>query len=68
VGVEVEELDGHLLEGALRQQVALDARQRLVRVVVGLRGRGRGGEREVEEVKLRLAHTWLRGRAQALAR
>ena len=30
------ELDGHLLEGALRQQVPLDAAQRLVGVVVGL--------------------------------
>ena len=30
------ELDGHLLEGALRQQVPLDATQRLVGVVVGL--------------------------------
>ena len=36
VRVEVHELDGHLLEGALREQVALDARERLVRVVVGL--------------------------------
>ena len=30
------ELDGDLLKGALRQQVPLDARQRLVWVVVGL--------------------------------
>mmetsp|Transcript_3491 Transcript_3491/g.11579 ORF Transcript_3491/g.11579 Transcript_3491/m.11579 type:complete len:907 (-) Transcript_3491:778-3498(-) len=34
--VEVHELHRHLLEGALRQQVALDARERLVRVVIGL--------------------------------
>mmetsp|Transcript_8730 Transcript_8730/g.18587 ORF Transcript_8730/g.18587 Transcript_8730/m.18587 type:complete len:747 (-) Transcript_8730:2392-4632(-) len=36
VAVEVHELDGHLLELALSQQVALDALQSLVRVVVGL--------------------------------
>mmetsp|Transcript_7034 Transcript_7034/g.20668 ORF Transcript_7034/g.20668 Transcript_7034/m.20668 type:complete len:555 (-) Transcript_7034:1166-2830(-) len=36
VRVQVHELDAHLLEGPLRQQVALHARQRLVRVVVGL--------------------------------
>ena len=38
--VQVHELDGHLLEGALREQVPLDARQRLVRVVVRLRSAG----------------------------
>jgi len=38
VAVQVHELDGHLLELALRQQVALDALQRLVRVVVRLQG------------------------------
>ena len=32
----MHELDGHLFEGTLREQVALDARERLVRVVVGL--------------------------------
>ena len=36
VGVEVHELDGDLLEGALREQVALDARERLMRVVIRL--------------------------------
>ena len=36
VRVEVHELDRHLLERALRQQVALDAGERLVRVVVRL--------------------------------
>mmetsp|Transcript_4532 Transcript_4532/g.13244 ORF Transcript_4532/g.13244 Transcript_4532/m.13244 type:complete len:1314 (+) Transcript_4532:2393-6334(+) len=36
VGVEVHELDAHLLEGALREEVALDAVERLVGVVVGL--------------------------------
>lgn len=36
VRVQVHELDGHLLEGALRQQVPLDAAQRLVGVVVRL--------------------------------
>lgn len=36
VGVHVKELDGHLLERPLRQQVALDAAQRLMRVVVRL--------------------------------
>ena len=36
VRVQVHELDGHLLEGALRQKVALDAGESLVRVVVGL--------------------------------
>jgi hypothetical protein len=39
--VQVHELDGDLLEGALREQVALDARQRLVRVVVRLRAGAR---------------------------
>ena len=34
--VQVHELDGDLLEGALREQVPLDARERLVRVVVRL--------------------------------
>ena len=36
VSVSVLELDGDLLEGALGQQVPLDAAQRLVGVVVGL--------------------------------
>mmetsp|Transcript_62206 Transcript_62206/g.196852 ORF Transcript_62206/g.196852 Transcript_62206/m.196852 type:complete len:623 (-) Transcript_62206:2053-3921(-) len=36
VAVEVHELDGDFLESALREQMALDARQRLVGVVVGL--------------------------------
>ena len=34
--VQVHKLDCHLLEGALREQVPLDARERLVRVVVRL--------------------------------
>ena len=34
--VQVHELDGDLLEGALRQQVTLDPRQRLVGVVIRL--------------------------------
>ena len=46
VRVQVHELDADLLEGALRQDVALDARQRLVRVVVRLSPRHRplGGD------------------------
>ena len=36
VGVHVLELNGHLLEGTLREQVALDSRESLVRIVVGL--------------------------------
>ena len=36
VAVQVHELDARLLEGALRQQVTLDARECLVRVVVRL--------------------------------
>jgi hypothetical protein len=36
VAVEIHELDADLLERALRQQVTLDARERLVRVVVRL--------------------------------
>lgn len=36
VAVEVHELDAQLLEGPLREEVALDPRQGLVRVVVGL--------------------------------
>mmetsp|Transcript_42357 Transcript_42357/g.95841 ORF Transcript_42357/g.95841 Transcript_42357/m.95841 type:complete len:242 (-) Transcript_42357:2172-2897(-) len=36
VAVQVHELDGHLLKGPLRQEVALDAAQRLVWVVVRL--------------------------------
>ena len=36
VAVQVHELNGHLLEAAIGQQVALDALKRLVRVVVRL--------------------------------
>mmetsp|Transcript_30637 Transcript_30637/g.99608 ORF Transcript_30637/g.99608 Transcript_30637/m.99608 type:complete len:435 (-) Transcript_30637:2259-3563(-) len=36
VRVKVHKLDAHLLEGSLREEVPLDARQRLVRVVVRL--------------------------------
>mmetsp|Transcript_100146 Transcript_100146/g.251032 ORF Transcript_100146/g.251032 Transcript_100146/m.251032 type:complete len:367 (+) Transcript_100146:3702-4802(+) len=36
VGVHVLELNRHLLEGTLSQQVPLDAAQRLMRIVVGL--------------------------------
>ena len=38
VRVEVHELDANLLEGSLCQQVALDARQSLVGIVVSLLG------------------------------
>ena len=36
VAVQVHKLDAHLLERTLRQQVPLDARERLVRIVVRL--------------------------------
>lgn len=42
VAVQVHELDGHLLEAAVGQQVTLDALQRLVGVVIRL-GTGSGG-------------------------
>ena len=45
VRVEVHELDGHLLELTLSQQVALDALQGLVRVVVRLGSVGQGSVR-----------------------
>ena len=63
VAVLVHKLDGHLLEGALGQQLALDAADGLVRVVVGLLN-------EAHLLALRLVEARLDGvrLAQALQR